>query len=361
MYSTCLFCAQPLGRNEVLEQFPVGRRIAFDAEKGRLWVVCLRCARWNLTPLKERWEAIEQAERLFRGTRLRMSTDHIGLARLPEGLELVRVGRPARPEIAAWRYGNQFARRRRNRLLGAGALATGGGLLVVGSLAAGLGILGWHLGNAGAQAISNGVPRRTIARMRGADGTLIRVQRRHLHQSSLAVSRDGSFALELEHTGGSLFLQGADAKRMASKIFPAVSGFGGTRDEVRLAVERLDRAGDSERFLIDAARRGATLTGGGHANGRRTASDDAESGLLALSTSFSLALEMALHEEQERRALEGELEELEREWRQAEEIGAIADSMFLPPWMDEAIRRLRGSSELESESESESDSDSHLR
>ena len=38
-----------------------------------------------------------------------------------------------------------------------------------------------------------------------------------------------------------------------------------------------------------------------------------------------LALEMALHEESERRALEGELAALEATWREAEEIAQIAD------------------------------------
>src|SRR5262245_21477235 len=72
MYSTCLFCNSELGRNEALEVFPVGRRLAFDARKGRLWVVCRKCERWNLTPLEERWEAIEQAERQFSTTRQRV-------------------------------------------------------------------------------------------------------------------------------------------------------------------------------------------------------------------------------------------------------------------------------------------------
>lgn len=36
MYSTCLFCKNSLGANEVIEHFPVGRRLAFDAAKGRL-------------------------------------------------------------------------------------------------------------------------------------------------------------------------------------------------------------------------------------------------------------------------------------------------------------------------------------
>ena len=107
-----MFCNRPLGANEVVESFPVGRRLAFDSARGRLWVVCHSCERWNLTPLEERWEAVETCERLFRGTRIRTSTENIGLARHREGLELVRIGRPLRPEFAAWRYGDQFGRRR---------------------------------------------------------------------------------------------------------------------------------------------------------------------------------------------------------------------------------------------------------
>ncbi|HEY7569129.1 MAG TPA: hypothetical protein VH762_16225, partial [Gemmatimonadaceae bacterium] len=110
MYATCLFCNKPLGNNEALETFPVGRRLAFDAAKGRLWVVCRQCERWNLTPLDERWEAIEQAEKLYRDTRRRVATDNIGLANLRDGTTLVRIGQPQRPEFAAWRYGDQFGR-----------------------------------------------------------------------------------------------------------------------------------------------------------------------------------------------------------------------------------------------------------
>src|SRR5262245_37781527 len=151
MYSTCLFCNQPLGTNEVLERFPVGRRLAFDASKGRLWVVCRKCERWNLTPLEERWEAIEACERMFTSTRMRVSTDNIGLARLSEGLELVRIGNALRPEIASWRYGDQFGRRRRKHLLISGAaIAAVGGILVLGpatGIVAGGGWGSWQIIN----------------------------------------------------------------------------------------------------------------------------------------------------------------------------------------------------------------------
>jgi len=145
-----MFCKTPLGSNEVVEAFPVGLRLAFDAAKGRLWVVCRNCERWNLTPLEERWEAVETCEGLFRATRIRTSTENIGMARHAEGLELVRIGEPLRPEFAAWRYGDQF-RRRRRRWIAAGSagvaanlatweainLATGGVIASAGTTALG--------------------------------------------------------------------------------------------------------------------------------------------------------------------------------------------------------------------------------
>ena len=91
MYSTCIFCHSSLEANDDIEHFPVGRRLAFDAGRGRLWVICRRCRQWNLTPTEERWEAIEECERFYRATKLRVSTDQIGLARLPSGVELVGV------------------------------------------------------------------------------------------------------------------------------------------------------------------------------------------------------------------------------------------------------------------------------
>src|SRR3954470_8266951 len=111
MYTACLFCHGELGANHRLPTFPVGRRIAFDPKIGRLWVVCPECNRWNLTPLDERWEAIDDAERLFRGTRLRMSTDNVGLAQFRGTFDLIRIGPALLPEIAGWRYGTRLSRR----------------------------------------------------------------------------------------------------------------------------------------------------------------------------------------------------------------------------------------------------------
>src|SRR5690606_3359606 len=85
MYRNCIFCSRDLGRNESIESFQVGARLAFDSWRGRLWVVCPACGRWNLTPLEERWEAVEACERLFRDTRMRVQRENIGLAKLEDG------------------------------------------------------------------------------------------------------------------------------------------------------------------------------------------------------------------------------------------------------------------------------------
>jgi hypothetical protein len=360
VYTTCLFCSTALGSNEQIEHFPVGRRLAFDPDKGRLWVICRTCERWNLTPLEERWEAIEQADRLFRETRLRASTDHIGLARVRDGLELVRIGKPQRPEIAAWRYGDQFGRRRQVRLLQIGAIAVAGGLVIAGGLAAGLGVVtAWQVGTVGWKFISRGNPLGTVARVRDTSGTLRAIKRRDLLSTKLAMGSDGGLALHMMLHDGNLgfdysdarqkrtiHLEGREARRAASVLFPAVNRLGGTPDEVQQAVGRLERAGSAEQFLADQARRGSKLTRFVPPEESRKFANAADvawqSGLLALSTPLSLAIEMALHEEQERRALDGELTELEAAWREAEEIGAIADSLLLPPSIEAAIARMRG-------------------
>src|SRR5688500_8854203 len=170
MYATCLFCNKPLGQNESIEHFPVGRRLAFDAAKGRLWVVCPPCERWNLSPLEERWEAIEESERLYRATRLRAATDQIGLARLGDGTELVRIGEPLRPEFAAWRYGDQFGRRRRRQMLMAGSGV--GALAVATALGAGAGVatvFGALIGKS-IMGIVHGNPEQIVTRIRTDSG-----------------------------------------------------------------------------------------------------------------------------------------------------------------------------------------------
>lgn len=53
---------------------------------------------------------------------------------------------------------------------------------------------------------------------------------------------------------------------------------------------------------------------------------------------------MALHEETERRAMQGELEELERAWRDAEEIAGISDNLLVPSSVSAAFDKLKNRS-----------------
>lgn len=340
MYSACLFCQAHLGSNESVEHFPVGRRLAFDPSKGRLWVVCRVCERWNLSPLEERWEAGEECERLFRDTRLRVSTENIGLARLKDGTELVRIGQPLRPEIAAWRYGDQF-RRRQRRALAATGLAT---TLVVGafvgsSLLTGAGVGGNALFHLGWQAYNLLQTRlRPNPRIRTSDGELIEVPLRSLPEARIRPTADGDgWRLEIPtgdvHWGGfgggqRLTLTGEAAFAAAGRLLPRINQNGASRREVEAAVREIEAVGDPRRYFIEAEYRARHL-GYGH------------SPVAAMPKAVRLALEMAAHEESERQALEGELRHLEEAWKDAEEVAAIADRLTIPEHIEIALRRLK--------------------
>jgi hypothetical protein len=129
MYRTCcLYCDADLGGNSALDTFPVGRRVAFDDRRGRLWVVCARCSRWNLSPLETRWETVDECARLFPTLRRQAATDEVTLAWGEDRFSLVAIGRGTTAnELAAWRYGRILLRRRVRALpLVAGVTAAAG-------------------------------------------------------------------------------------------------------------------------------------------------------------------------------------------------------------------------------------------
>jgi hypothetical protein len=333
VYSTCLFCNRPLGENEVIEHFPVGRRLAFDGEKGRLWVVCRKCERWNLTPLEERWEAIEECEREFRATRTRMSTDEIGLARLREGLELVRIGEPLRPEFAAWRYGDQFGRRRRRAMIWTGAGVVAVGAVVIGSAALGGGVVGGvHMIP---QAMAN-IPVR--ARIKTKDGRVLKVRRQNLEKARFLINPEQSgWSVYVKHSKGEETFEDEEAVRVTGLLLPGLNEMIGTKSVIQEAVDRIEGSGDPEAYLStvsDEVRRQVERD--------RDALFKKKPGLInRLPKPTKLAIEMAVHEEHERRALAGELLTLEAAWREAEEIAKIADDMFVPKETMDFIERHR--------------------
>lgn len=356
MYSACLYCHANLGRNDAVEHFSVGRRLAFDLANGRLWVICPSCKRWNLTPVEERWEAIEECERLFERTRLRMSTDNIGLARIAEGTELVRVGSAMRPELAAWRFGTQLAARRRSyRLVVAGGVIITAGLYV-GVKTAGLGLVGgnwgWGLMKAAYERATRLVlpapeqrrfdrfaeSRDLVAALASAPSDAVpRVETKHARDARLDFTDDRtSLRLTVPVVGSEIVRYGADATpRVLSKLLAKVNRSGGARDDERMAVTLLESV--AGRGVDDLPQ--AIVEKYLH----RTMTDErkaAERTLGKIGAATTLAVEMALQEQRERELLVGELLDLESAWREAEELARIADTLT-PSHIDLALARLK--------------------
>lgn len=339
MYARCISCHSSLGRNDVLEQFPVGRRLAFDPTKGRLWALCRSCRQWNLAPIEERWEAVEAAEKLFEDAAVGASTENVALGRVADGTELVRIGRVLRPELAAWRYGDRLVGRWRvsGRFMkvATGVVVAAGAIPVLGGLAPAAlmgGGLGWLL-----------LRDRKVV-MRTGDGQTVR---RGDAMRALLVPAAGiaAWQLVLPRLGSDrdLVLAGDDALLTLRRLLPRTNLGGGGPDQVRNAVDEVARLGHPQAVLHAAA---VDLGNLDNMDGRQTMSPLKRShrvftGHLVL----RLALEIAVNEETERRALEGEMGLLEREWREAEELAEIADDLLFPSRLRERLGRLRRSTQ----------------
>jgi hypothetical protein len=331
MYRHCISCSADLGANESLEAFPVGARIAFDGEKGRLWAVCPKCARWNLSPIEERWEAVEEAERRFADARLRVQSENVGMAKLPDGTRLIRVGAALPGELAAWRYGGQLLRRRRGYLIATGA-AVGIGIAAVGGLAAaGIGFGLANFAGIFANAWKKRQDAKVVHRLVTPAGDPLLLRRWHARSAVLRTAEGGgaiellvpdarlekpeeSWSGEPKFSGDVTVLPDADARAFLRRGMVHVNDKGASRASLRDAVSLLEQAGSAAEFL-------ARVGGAGRPLAKRAGMEN------HLVPSASLAVEMALHEESERRAMEGELALLEAAWREAEEIAGIADGL----------------------------------
>jgi hypothetical protein len=339
MYATCIHCRHGLGSNQRIEHFPTGRKLAFDVAKGRLWVVCPACGQWNLSPLEERWEAIEECEKLFRVTPRRASTDEIAIATIPGTLDLVRVGRPQRPEFAAWRYGERLLRKRRAvqwKVGGAGLIGAAG---VAGAfVAAGpMGLVPIAVAPVLAvymKLIASAAPRaaarnhlRDLLRTVGIELTAMESLQYNQLELARASNAEG-WRLRLTSAGNEMDIEGSRAYQVLGGILPRLSAYGASRRDVDAAVALVDASIDPARHVSQTV-------------DRICRSGYAMSDLGEIPMGLRLSLEMASQEESERRALEGELAELEATWRRAEEIAAIADDLLLPSSITTFLARHR--------------------
>ena len=253
---------------------------------------------------------------------------------------------PLRPEFAAWRYGDQFgARRRRNIIQLTAAFAAGVAIPAAGpglTIALG-GIWGiYYAANFASTLYTRGG---VVARVPGPDGRLLQIRAADVDETAmLPPNGSAPWGLRISHRNkqadevpwwryakerDTTDIRGDEAVRVAAQLLPRLNSQGASARVVKraiaLAVENHDPLG----VFSDAA----------HLAVRKSSLRDfGKVGLISrMPAEMRLALEMISHEDAERRALEGELHVLEEAWKEAEEIAAIADDMFLP---DEITKRL---------------------
>jgi hypothetical protein len=188
------------------------------------------------------------------------------------------------------------------------------------------------------------VVHQTRVRYNGRD-VLVRVLGRHLPSARLQTDYEnreielhvpalwGGYGAERfgHDVTDPLVLRGNDAARVMGRAMVRVNRGGATLRDVRLALRDIEDAGSPRDLLLQRARHRQLLNGVEVPDWVAPPYEDRYTDRRRADTRTALAMEMALHEETERRALEGELAALEEMWRQAEEIAAIADALPAVP------------------------------
>jgi hypothetical protein len=333
----------------------VGRKLAFDTTGGRLWVICPHCGQWNLTPLEERWEALEECERLAATAEAKSGGKVLALAQTSSGLELLRVGGMTDADIANWRYGRRIAARQR------GMLWT---LMPLAALAVALGYGAWRVSGAWfigvyAAALAGTVlflfwrtPPRLWLRVADGDGRQHvlwpwQLQRVRLERAAA----DRAPVLVIPRMRGERRLQGTRAAAVLASLLPKVNG----ADCAVVALPNvLARVAGAEKAAARTPRKpGRAQRRRDRANGRgHTAPVSLRpwehlvyagpvEWVLSSIPEHRLALEMAVTEEVEQLELQARAEALTEDWREEEEIGAISDDLLLPESISERLRTMR--------------------
>ena len=155
-----------------------------------------------------------------------------------------------------------------------------------------------------------------------------------LHATRIRPADDGvGFKLAIRKRKTTTWHEGDEARRLAAAILPKMNHEGGKAATVQNAVAEIESSGHPSRFIEG-------VSAGDRFFDRTMFRKTRDPGYIAqMPQSTRLALEMALHEEQERQALEGELWRLEEAWREAEEIAEISDNLLLPEGTKEFLER----------------------
>ncbi len=324
MFSSCAFCNAAFDGDGGPSGLGVGRRIAFDEWRGRLWVVCPRCSRWNLTPFDDRLERIEAVARAASQGRIAASTDQVALIRW-ERYDFVRVGKPQRVELATWRYGERLRNRQRERMKVVVPLTIAAiGLGVAANVAAGggFGVIVWNVHRIVDRIYVSMVGRRRVILSEppicARCGSVMVLRAKHVQYARVVPDRHADMAVVLSCPNcrqEAAHLTGQDAVQVLRQGLTFLNLDRGGRRKAEDAAREVDHVGGADHLVRDIARRELTLR--------------------SLRPERGLALEMAMDER-------AEVEELERQWREAEEIADIADgTLGTSTDVEDELRRLK--------------------
>lgn len=324
MYTSCAFCSGPFGGDGATSGLGVGRRFAYDGWKSRAWVICLKCRRWNLTPFDTRLDTITALDRMAAPGRVVATSEQVALIRVGP-YDVVRVGKPPRVEMATWRYGERLKARQRERL----KVVVPVSLVVIGATIAfnalAFGSMGAFIGQVPsiADSIYTGMVGNRKVNIEppicAHCGKVLVLKAKHVERARLQATARSDLALLLDcphckHEAA--LLEGTDAQLALRHGLTYVNLRKGKKIKKKAeeAAQRLDQVGGPDAFIYHKAREEALIKklGGGDA----------------------LALEMAVDEQ-------AELRELERQWREADEIAEIADGLLLNPDIERRLDDLR--------------------
>lgn len=324
MYTSCAFCNATLDGDGGPSGLGVGRRLAFDEWRARLWVVCPKCSRWNLTPLDDRLERIEAVARAAADARLLASTEQVALLRW-QRYDLIRIGKPLRVELAGWRYGERLRARNRERakvVVPLTLAAVGLGVAANVALGGSFGFLAWNLGRTADDIYVWMVGTRPVRLVEPPIcdhcGTILRLRTRHVQHARVVPDSHQDLAVLVScptcHREAAL-LTGADAHALLRQGLAYLNVRRSSRRKAEDAARVVDEAGGADQLIKNVARRELTLR--------------------SLRPEGRLALEMAVDER-------AEVLELERQWHEAEEIAEIADgTLSTDAALEEELKRLR--------------------
>jgi len=317
VYRLCLVCRAPFPEGKVLEYVPRGDRVAYDPERGRVWLICRSCRRWSLAPLEERWEALEELERVVSGGRgssihggsrkvhLLSKTDHIALFGIGP-LEIVRVGDAEFTEEAWWRHGRQLGR---PRLLD----------LKLPDLARRYryGSVAWR-GRKECPGCGH-----IFTELLYSDRDILVVRPGEEDEGPDAtptISLRCHRCRDVDE--GGLHFGGSEADLTLSRVMAFEHLTAASMEQVRAAAKIIEDAGGASTLVRILTKHGKALG--------------------ALPPIGSMALEITAIEARERRDLRMELAELKFQWRQEDELAALVDEDLTPvPLLDSLIRKIR--------------------